>query len=73
MFKQMEISEQVYEVKSPSRKIIMADANHDSYVRKWKGGKYALPSKPNKILADKRKIRNSISMSKKTAGAKTNC
>ena len=65
----MEISEQVYEVKSPSRKIIMEDTNHDSNVRKRKGGEYASPSKPNKILADKLKIRNAISLSNKTSGA----
>ena len=48
MFEQMEISEQVYEVKSPSRKIIMEDTNHDSNVRKRKGGESISPTDPEK-------------------------
>ena len=34
VFDQMEISKQVYTVKSPSKNIIRADANCDSHVRK---------------------------------------
>ena len=72
MFEQMEISEQVYEVKSPSRKIIMEDTNHDSHVRKRKGGEFASPVNPDKGRAGKNKTKKSGSPSNNTTSAVKN-
>ena len=44
MFKQMEISEQVYKGQTPSKIIPRADSNRDSHVRKRKLGEAALPT-----------------------------
>ena len=57
MFKQMDISEQVYEEQTPSKKIPRADSNHGSYVRKRKGGEAVSPTNPKKGRAGKRKTK----------------
>ena len=43
MFERMEISEQFYEVQTPSKTIPRSDTNCYSYVRKRKGVEAALP------------------------------
>ena len=62
MFKPMEISEQVYEGKPPSKKIIRADANRDSHVREKKGGEDASPNNSEKGRTGKLKTRNAVSL-----------
>ena len=72
MFEKMEISEQVYEEKSPSKKYIRVDDNYDSHVRKQKGGEAVSSVNPNKGLSSKRKTINAVSPSKRTTSAEKN-
>ena len=57
IFDQMEISEQVYEVKSPSKTIIRSDANCDSNLRNRNEGEATSPTNPDKVCARKRKAK----------------
>ena len=51
----MEISEQGYEVGTPSKTTAREDVDRASYVSKRKGGKPASPTNPKKGSAGKRK------------------
>ena len=73
MFERMEIAEQVYEGKSPSKIIIREDANYDSHVRKRKGRESASPTNPKKVRTGNNKTRNAVSLSEKTTGAEKTC
>ena len=57
MFKQMEISEQVYKGRTPSKTPIRADANRDGHIRKCKGGESASSTIPKKVCAGKHKTK----------------
>ena len=65
----MEISEQGYEVGTPSKTTAREDVDRASYVSKRKGGKPASPTNPKKGSAGKRKKKKS-STSKQLDGRK---
>ena len=69
MFDRMEITEQVYKGKSPSKYVIRADDNRDGHVRKQKGGEAASPAHPDKGHSGKRKTINTVSPSDTMNGA----
>ena len=73
MFEQMEISDQLCEIETPSKKIIRSDANRDSHVRKIKGGEATSPTNPEKICAGKRKTNNVVYLSNYMTGATNTC
>ena len=57
MFEQVEISGQIYEGQTPSKKIPRADANRDSHIRERKGGETASPTNPKKGHSGKLKTK----------------
>ena len=69
MFEEMEISEQVYEGQTASKKIPTADAYHESHVRKRKGEESALHNHPEKGHDGKPKTKNTVSLRENTTGA----
>ena len=66
----MEISEQGYEVGTPSKTTAREDVDRVSYVSKRKGGKSASPTNPKKGSAGKRKKKNPVHPSNWTAEKK---
>ena len=73
MFEQVEISEQIYEGGTPSKKRTRADANHDGHVRKCKRGEATSPTNPDKGRAGKIKAKNAGHPSDVKTGAKKTC
>ena len=59
MFKQMEITEQVYKGWTPSKTLIREDANRYSNFRKLNIEESASPTNSNKWRSEKRKKQNS--------------
>ena len=57
MSERMEISEQFYKGRTPSKAPIRVDSNRESHVRKHKGGESASSIKPKKGGSDKRKTK----------------
>ena len=73
MFEQMEISDQLCEIETPSKNNIWSDANHDSYVRKITGGESTSPTNPEKICAGKCKTNNVVYLSNYMISATNKC
>ena len=48
IFECMEVAEHVYEGGTPYKIPTREESNRDGYVRKWKGGESASPTKPEK-------------------------
>ena len=73
MFEQIEISEQLYEVGTPSKTPTRAETNRDTHIRKRKVVESDSSSNPEKGLTGKRKTKNSGSPSDVPTRAENIC
>ena len=71
IFKNMEITKQVYEGVTPSKTTIRVDTKCASHRRKQKGGEPASPTNPEKGCAGKRKKKHAGHTSNRPTGEKT--